>query len=73
MIHRSELSGLIKKKGTRTGLKMSEKAANAQIKTLKDIQKALRTVAQDHFKRLKESLAAWKKISRKEEKIRTFV
>jgi len=40
---------------------MSEKAANVQRKTLKQLQKAWRTVAQDHFKRLQESLAAWKK------------
>ena len=39
---------------------MSEKAANVQRKTLKDLQKAWRTVAQDRFKRLQESLAAWK-------------
>jgi len=39
---------------------MSSKAANVQIKTLKDLQKAWRTIAQDHFKRLEESLRAWK-------------
>ena len=39
---------------------MSEKAENVQRKTLKDIQKAWRTIAQDHFKRLQQSLAAWK-------------
>ena len=29
-------------------------------KTFKDLQKAWRTVAQDHFKRLQESLNDWK-------------
>lgn len=28
---------------------MSEKATNVQIKTLKDLYKALRAIAQDHF------------------------
>ena len=37
-----------------------KKAANVQRNTFKkDLQKAWRTIAQDHFKRLKESLAAW--------------
>ena len=52
-------------KGTRIGLKLSGKAANVQIKTLKD-QKAWRTIAQDHFKRLKESLFSWKLNIKKE-------
>jgi len=39
---------------------MSEKAANVQMKTLKDLQKAWRTIAQDHFKRLQEILAPWR-------------
>jgi len=34
---------------------MSEKAENVQRKTLKDLQKAWRTIDQDHFKRLQES------------------
>ena len=38
---------------------MSEKAENVHRKTLKDLQKAWRTIAQDHFKRLQESMAAW--------------
>jgi len=39
---------------------MSEKAANVSGKTLKHLQKTWRTINLDHFKRLKESLAAWK-------------
>ena len=39
---------------------MSEKAADVQRKTMKDLQKSWRTIAQDHFKRLQQSLAAWK-------------
>jgi len=39
---------------------MSEKATNVQRKTLKDLQKTWRTIAQDRFKRLQESLTAWK-------------
>ena len=39
MVHRSELSGLTKKK--HIPLKMSEKAENVQRKTLKDLQKAV--------------------------------
>jgi len=39
---------------------LSEKAANVQRKTLKDLQKVWRTIAQDHFERLQESLALWK-------------
>jgi len=35
---------------------MSETAENVQRKTLKDLQKTWRTIAQDHFKRLQESL-----------------
>ena len=38
----------------RTGLKMREKAANVQRKTEKDLQKAWKTIALDHFKRLQE-------------------
>ena len=37
---------------------MSEKADNVQRQTLTDLQKAWRTVAQDHFERLHERLAA---------------
>ena len=37
-----------------------KKAANVQRKTLEDLQKAWRTIAQDHFKRLQKSLAAWR-------------
>ena len=44
---------------------MSEKAANVQIKTLKDPQKAWKTIAQDHFKRLQQSLGAWKENMKK--------
>ena len=36
----------------RVGLKISEKLANVQRKTLKDLQKAWRTIDQDHFKKL---------------------
>ena len=32
----------------------------SQDKTLKDLQKVWRAIAKDHFKRLQESLAAWK-------------
>jgi len=39
---------------------MSEKVANVQRKTLKDLQNKWGTIAKDHFKRLYESLAAWK-------------
>jgi len=47
---------------TTTGLNMSKKkkAANVQRKTVKDLQKGWRTIAEDHFRRLNESLAAWK-------------
>ena len=38
----------------RTGLKMSEKAANVYRQTLKDLQKAWRTIAHDHFKSLQK-------------------
>lgn len=31
---------------------MSEKAANVQGKTLKDLQKVWRTIAKDHFKKI---------------------
>jgi len=41
-------------------VKMSEKAANVQRNTLKDLQKAWRTTAQDHLKRLQESRAPLK-------------
>ena len=55
---------------------MSEKAANVQRKTLKDIQKAQkdiqRTIAQDHFKRLQGTLVAWKETERNEGWIRSF-
>ena len=39
---------------------MREKTAKFPRKTLKDLQKAWRTIIQDHFKRFEESLAAWK-------------
>lgn len=38
---------------------MREKAANKSNTFLKDLQKARRTISQDHFKRIK-SLAPWK-------------
>jgi len=52
---------------------MSEKAANVQRETLKDLQKAWRTIAQDHFKRLQESLSAWKETERNEDLILLIV
>jgi len=51
--------------GTLTGLKIGEMQANVQRKTLKDFQKALRTIAQDHSKRFQENLGAWKQNMRK--------
>ena len=54
VVHRSVLRGLT------NSLKKSEKAAYAQGNTLKDHQKNHQTTAQDRFKRLQESLAAWK-------------
>ena len=60
MIHRSELSGLTKKK--LIPLKMvrykdwiENELKSGQRKTLKDLQNVWRTIAQDHFKRLQES------------------
>ena len=41
-------------------------------KTLNDLLKAWRTIARDHFKRLEESLADWKKVERNEGWISTF-
>ena len=46
--------------GYKVWLKISEKATNVQRKPLKDLQKACKTFAQDHFKGLQESLAPWK-------------
>ena len=43
--------------GTTTRLNKGEKSAKVQRKTVKDLQKAWRTVSQDHFKRLSGSLA----------------
>lgn len=45
---------------TRTGLKLSENAANVQRNNLKHPQKAWRIFAQDHFHRLQEKLSALK-------------
>ena len=39
---------------------MREKEDNLQRNTRKDSQKAWRSTAQDHFKRLQKGLAAWK-------------
>jgi len=39
---------------------MREKAVYVKRKTLKDPQKAWRTIAQDHFKRLQENRTVWK-------------
>ena len=47
--------------GTRTGQKMSEKAADVQRKALK----AWRTITQDYFEKLQESLTAWKENMKK--------
>lgn len=45
---------------------MSEKAANVQGKTLKDLQKVWRTIAKDHFKKiLPESLTPWNQLIKK--------
>lgn len=66
MIHGSLSSGLI---NTNLPLKMVEhkeqsgvvKAADVQRKMVKDLQKALRSAAQDHFKRLQENRTSlWK-------------
>lgn len=35
-------------KGTRTGLKMSDKKTNVQRKSVKDLQKAFKTIAEDN-------------------------
>lgn len=43
---------------------MSEKEAKIQRKTLKDLQKAWKTIVQDHFKRLPESLTPFKETQR---------
>jgi len=54
MIHRSVLSGLkalSSENGQVQGGKMHEKEAAVQIKTVKDLQKAWRTAAQDNWKR----------------------
>jgi len=51
---------------------MSEKAENVQRKILKDLQKAWKTIIQDPFKRLQESLAVWKETERNEGWIRTL-
>jgi len=46
---------------TSTGLKMrKKKSAKVKRKTLKDLQEAWRTSAQNHSKRLQENLAHWK-------------
>jgi len=58
MIRRSMLGGFPNKQqqitfskrwGKMAGLKVSEQAGNVQRKTLQDVSKASRTVAQDHF------------------------
>lgn len=41
---------------------MSEKAGNVQRKTLKHLEKALRTIAQEHFKTLQQGLTPRKQI-----------
>ena len=58
MVHRSELSGLTKKK-----------LDCVQRKTLKDLQKSWRTIAHDHFKRCKLSLALYLLYKVKEGKV----
>jgi len=69
MIHMSVLRGFF----SENGLEVSKKAANVQRKTLKDLEKAWRTITQDHFKRLQESLAAWKQnILKMKERIKSF-
>jgi len=65
MVHSSELSGLTNKKNKHITQKMAwykNWTENEGKKTLKDLQKAWKTIAQDHFKRIQESLAAWKEI-----------
>lgn len=49
--------------GTRTGLKLREKASSVQIKTVKDIQTASQTITQDYF------LKVYKKVQLLENKI----
>ena len=67
VIHWSELSGLTNKKHipltmlkctSHTENEFLKKAADVWRKTLKNVKKACVTIAQDHFKRLQESLAA---------------
>ena len=64
MILRSELSGFRNKKAhsfqCSKDIQRFYKGANVQNKSLKDLQKAWWTIAQDHFKRLQQSLAAWR-------------
>lgn len=43
----------------KTGLKVSDKAGNVQIQSLKDLQKAW-SLAQDYFRKWQLSLAFWK-------------
>ena len=40
--------------------KVNEKAAKVQRKTLKDLHKTWRTIAQDHFERLQQTLDPWR-------------
>ena len=47
---------------------MSEKAANVQRKTLKDLQKVQRTIDHGHFKGYKKSLATQKENIKKLDK-----
>ena len=49
---------------------MSDKAVNLQRETLKE--KAWRTIAQHQFRRLQESLAAWKLNKKKKWWLKTF-
>lgn len=48
------------------------KSRQCPQKTLKDLQKALRTTAQNHFKKLKKSQVAWKENIKKCRVIQDF-
>ena len=51
---------------------MSEKVANVQRKTLKDLQKAWRTIAQHHFKRLQEMNPGFRGLNSSDNSVNTY-
>jgi len=55
---------------TNSQVKISEKAVKGLKKHLKDLQKVWRNVAEEKFKRVKDSLAAWKPLNKGE--LKTF-